>query len=842
MPDTKKRKATRRSRPSIGATFFFATLAPVVAGGCIIGSLWIASEYRLFRAEVEREAREVVQRQQRRLQAEVEDIVDHIRYEQSRAHELLRDRLRQRVDQVGQIMEHLHRVLAAPGSAGDTLAAVVEALRPIRFRSASDYVFVIRSDGLMLLNPARPELEGLTVDALPYAPEDIRRLMSIARANGEGFSHYYWPKPGQSKLSPKLAFVRMLERSGCVIGTGEYLDDLQHTVQDEIVLRMERITFGEDGYVFAGDWQGNAKAGPGKGDNVLDLTDANGLKVVRELIRTARSGGGFVTHVMPPFPGKKPADKISFVIGVPEWQWYVGAGMYVQDIERELAPRRKALAARMARHVGQIILTLAAIAVASYAVAGYVRRRTEGSFQVFGRFFHEAAERTAISIDPETIHFADFAQLADSAERMVVARDHAEKEAARLRSFLHNIIDSMPSAVVAVDTRGCVTQWNREASRITGVDAQHAAGRALDQVFPQLAPEMPKVMAAIARKATVKDPKRQWADGAEVHYNNVTIYPLVGEDVRGAVIRVDDVTESVRMEEIMIQSEKMLSVGGLAAGMAHEINNPLAAMCQNAQNALRRVGGDLPANHAAAAAAGTTMQAIRAFMEKRRIVAMLETIVESGNRAARIVENMLSFSRRSTAGTISCDIIELIEDAVQLASKDYDLSKRYDFRNILVKKEFELDVVKARCVPGEIQQVFLNILRNGAEAMSGVGSEVENWPPAEWTPQLTLRVRRDARDVVIEIADNGPGLDADTRRRVFEPFFTTKEVGAGTGLGLSVSYFIVVEKHGGVMTVSSKPRQGATFTIRLPVDGAAAADRRRPPSRERAALPAANSA
>jgi len=301
----------------------------------------------------------------------------------------------------------------------------------------------------------------------------------------------------------------------------------------------------------------------------------------------------------------------------------------------------------------------------------------------------------------------------------------------------------------------------------------------------------------------------------------VTIYPLIANGVEGAVIRVDDVTERVRIEEMMVQSEKMLSVGGLAAGMAHEINNPLAGMMQTADVVNDRLTNyELPANRRAAQEAGTTMEAIGAFMETRGIIKMLRRIRTSGSRAAEIVANMLTFARKSDSIHSSHDLAELLDKCVDMAGADYDLKKKYDFRQIEIVREYEEDVTLVPCESSKIQQVLLNLLRNGAEAMQeNEELRIANSELKKEKMRFVLRLahEREAGMVRIEIEDNGPGMDEATRKRVFEPFFTTKPTDRGTGLGLSVSYFIVTENHGGKMAVESTPGQGTKFIINLPV-------------------------
>ncbi|RLD04269.1 MAG: histidine kinase, partial [Chloroflexi bacterium] len=273
------------------------------------------------------------------------------------------------------------------------------------------------------------------------------------------------------------------------------------------------------------------------------------------------------------------------------------------------------------------------------------------------------------------------------------------------------------------------------------------------------------------------------------------------------------VTEQVRIEELMIQSEKMLSVGGLAAGMAHEINNPLAGMMQTANVMNNRLSNlEMPANLHAAETVGVSMESIRAFMEARDIPRMLTAINESGQRVAEIIDNMLSFARRSDAAITSVNLTKLLDKTLELAATDYDLKKQYDFKTIKIVKEYAAPLPYVPCEEGKIQQVFLNILRNGAQAMHKARESGKE-------PCFILRTshEKEADMIRVEIEDNGPGMDEVIRKRVFEPFFTTKPVGDGTGLGLSVSYFIIAENHGGTLDVVSKPNQGAKFIIRLPI-------------------------
>ncbi|BBD07051.1 PAS domain-containing sensor histidine kinase [Desulfovibrio ferrophilus] len=392
----------------------------------------------------------------------------------------------------------------------------------------------------------------------------------------------------------------------------------------------------------------------------------------------------------------------------------------------------------------------------------------------------------------------------------ITDRKLAEQELLRLQNMLQSTINSMPSVLVGVDTQGRVTQWNLEAERLTGISATSAQHKTLEQVYPALAPEMENVHRAIQEQTVMSTPHLLRQIGGEIRYNDVTVFPLVGIGMQGAVIRVDDVTDRVRIDEVMVQTEKMMSVGGLAAGMAHEINNPLGGILQGAQNIMRRTSPELPANHQAAHDTGCTLDQIRLYMEKRGINRMLSGIQESGLRAAKIVSNMLDFSRKSGTSMATCDVNVLADTVLDLATSDYDLKKSYDFKKVRIIREYSHDLDQITCAHTEIEQVLFNLVKNAAYAMA-------DHPKPGIAPIIIIRTRREGNTAVIEVEDNGPGMTMEIRKRIFEPFFTTKPPGVGTGLGLSVSYFIITQNHGGQFTVESTPGVGTTFIIKLPL-------------------------
>lgn len=395
-------------------------------------------------------------------------------------------------------------------------------------------------------------------------------------------------------------------------------------------------------------------------------------------------------------------------------------------------------------------------------------------------------------------------------------RTKADQKLSELRNLLSSTIDSMPSIMIGVDKNGWVTQWNLEAERRSGVTARQAYMKPLEKVMPQMSERMTMIRRAIEEVEVKKQSKVYLYIEEEERVADITVYPLKDNAFKGAVIRIDDVTERVRLEEMMVQTEKMMSVGGLAAGMAHEINNPLAGIMQNVQVIQNRLSPKMRKNLVVAEKHDLSMQVLSEYMKERNIPTMFDAVVESGKQAALIVNNMLTFSRKNHSGFLDYDLIELLEKSITLLASSYNLKNKYDFRQITLLREFEEDVPEVRCDDSMIQQVFMNLLGNAAQALFS-DELVKERLAGRAAPTIVVRVRRQENFVKVEIEDNGTGLDENMCKRIFEPFYTTKPVGEGTGLGLSVSYFIIAETHNGHLNVTSIQGQGACFTVLLPV-------------------------
>ena len=285
--------------------------------------------------------------------------------------------------------------------------------------------------------------------------------------------------------------------------------------------------------------------------------------------------------------------------------------------------------------------------------------------------------------------------------------------------------------------------------------------------------------------------------------------PVLNNDgeVVGMAGLARDITDRKKAEmEILLQNEKMASIGTLTAGIAHEINNPIAGIIYCCENITNRISPSIKGNIKIAEECGLDINMLKEYFEKRDILRSLEEISNAAERISKIVNDMLVFSRKATARQ-KCNVQDVLDSAVGLVSNDFNISNKYDFRKINIKREYS-EIPEILCKKTDLEQVFVNMLMNSAQSMK---ADNQN-------PEITIRCYRKDDYIRVEIEDNGCGMDEATRKKIFEPFFTTKEVGVGTGLGLAVSYFIITNTHNGRISVKSEIDKGTMLIVELPAD------------------------
>ncbi|MCP4118968.1 MAG: hypothetical protein GY737_26935 [Desulfobacteraceae bacterium] len=548
----------------------------------------------------------------------------------------------------------------------------------------------------------------------------------------------------------------------------------------------DRITIGNHGYASIVDKNGTYIAHPVR-ERVVQQVNVKHLRVIKEGL-AGFNGSMEFSH--------KGEPQIGSVIRMTDTGWVVAVFQYSKEA---FAPLRKIWGVI---GVGAVLATALAVFLAVFNIRKALKPLS---------LFTEKTKRVAqgdYNYGFEDEAYLEVQAVSENFKQMIQAVRSREEALINARNYTRTVFNSLSSFLVSVDALGNIMEWNAVPGDMG--DIVPVEGKRIDRCMSRFFPGNFDIESVIQAGGGRHFERIKVVSGDEIRFFEMEIVPFAGTGIKGAVVRIDHVTEKVRMHEIMTQTEKMMSVGGLAAGMAHEINNPLAGIIQSMQVIRNRIVRSMPKNEEAAEKCGITMDQVRLYMEMRNIPFMLKSVGEAGQRAARIVANMLSFCRKSESKTELHDMKQLVETCVELAGSDYRLSEKYDFRKITIVREYEEDIPQVPCDGIKMQQVFLNLITNAAHAMA-----LQTDPSRTGT--LTLCIKNTGSHVVIQVADNGPGMDEAVRKRVFEPFFTTKGTKTGTGLGLSVAYFIVTDDHNGLMTVESTPGRGSRFIVSLPL-------------------------
>ncbi len=358
------------------------------------------------------------------------------------------------------------------------------------------------------------------------------------------------------------------------------------------------------------------------------------------------------------------------------------------------------------------------------------------------------------------------------------------EEYERLKEFSENIVESINVGILAADLEDRVESWNTQIERLTGIPRDAAVGQRLSDLFPlDLCDKFQEVRGQTGVHNIYKFQLRPEIDGVSNQLAkmpvreatlNVAIAPLISKDFEqiGRLIIFDDVTDRAELEQRLVQADKLSSIGLLAAGVAHEVNTPLAVISTYAQMLAKQVSGD---------------------EQKSKL---LEKIARQTFRASEIVNSLLNFSRTSPTEFDAVDLNKVIRETAGLIEHQLQTSAV----SVTLSLDERLPSIQGNA--GKLQQVFLNLFLNARDAMDGGGL-------------LAIKTWADEGLVRVDVADSGSGIAPENLSKIYDPFFTTKGAKKGTGLGLSVTYGIVRE-HAGDIEVESQQGTGTKFHLEFP--------------------------
>ena len=412
-----------------------------------------------------------------------------------------------------------------------------------------------------------------------------------------------------------------------------------------------------------------------------------------------------------------------------------------------------------------LIIALSYVVIRLFLSRSESRRYSRQLEKIRNELEERVQQRTA-TLDEfnQLLKESNLALESEAAEHKQTAQQLQQSE-----HYLSNVLSSMPLILIGLDQKGAVTQWNRRAAEISGINAEQAIGSNLWEVYPAITVQPGQVNQALTQSKTVTIKHSQ---RGQYHFD-ITIYPLSNSSEPGVVLLIDDVTDRILAENSLVQRDKMSSMGELAAVMARDLNTPLAAVEEAIANNDNAVAAD------------------------------------RNQQAQSIIANLVSFSQQRGGEIAAVDLIDLTETALSHASQLFSAANGLLFSEIELEKIYPQQLPAAPGYRPELEQVLLSLLRHACSALA----EAEN-------PKLRIELRERSGDAWISIQFHGTALSDQQQRYLFEPAY--REAGGkaeplDASQRLSFAHFIVCEQHHGNLAVTSDTQHGTTFHLRLPV-------------------------
>ena len=663
----------------IWGVVFIVGVAVSIMAVDIIGS------YRDFNHRSEQIRTTHIAEQKQVIKQEVMRVVDLIAYERSQREALTKRKIQGRVYEAFSIAQNIYEQNKSAKSSDEIQKMILDALRDIRFENNSGYYFATSLEGIEILFADKPELEGVNLLELQdsHGKFVIRDMIDIARQTGEGFYEYHWTKPNmEGNDFKKISFIKRFAPYDWFIGTGLYVDDIEKQIKTNILLDISRIRFGKEGYVFVNRFNGDALVSNGKfigGTKKLWEVFSKNPEKTKYLYEISRKAalepeGDYIDYTLVKLSDQtNESPKTSFIYGIPEFQWYVGAGVYLDDVESDIVLMQAELNDQVREKILYFSLIAVVILVGYLFLFRQLSRKLQNDFEVFVSFFKNAAGSSQV-INRELVQFNELDQIAGSANSMLQDKIQAEKDKGELVKKLH-------------------------------------------------------------------------------------------------------------------VAQKMESIGLMAGGVAHDLNNILSGIVAYPELILQR-------------------------LEKESDLRKpIEAIQQSGQRAATVVADLLTVARGAASIREVHNLNALIEE--------YEHSPEYKQLRVLhpeITYQYQLaaEYPAISCSPVHVKKCLMNLVINASEAITGVGTVAVSTRSRSIRGTAASRLEIEAGEyVVLTVEDTGPGIPNEDLESIFEPFYTKKVMGrSGTGLGLAVVWN-TMEDHGGKIVVESSDK-GTCFQLYFP--------------------------
>jgi signal transduction histidine kinase len=771
---------------SLSVIFFNNTVVVSIFLGLMVAAIFIFFEAREFNKDAEIAREQGLQLKKHQVKSEVEKVIDYIHFTRLFMEKRMEENLKKRTYEAWSVINNIYNSNKNRLSKKQIIELIKDALRPIRFNNGRGYYFIVSLDGVELLYPVHPEYEGSKLLGLKDAKNNfvIKDEIKIVKGQGEGFVQGYWMKPDKETKNAfaKTSFVKIFEPLNLYVGCGDYLVDAKRDIQEDIKQRIRHTRFGKSGYVFVNTFDGVAVVIDSdkyqEGDTVWEIEDPYGVKVIQEEWKAVnKPGGGFIDYHWKKPGSNEIAPKISFIKGVNEWQWMIGAGVYVDEIEEKIKEERNLLYARMLRKGGLGIVLILLVLIAIF----YLNRKNSilirRNFEIFIAKLRMAVKNGKLLVVNDYT-LTDIQEILDPINKMISEKSMAEKKRHENELRFRTIFQNVPMMLLVFNENGKNIYRNNAINKVLSLHPGSGLSRfKLSKYLTHTADNKNFIKSLKEPDGKFREIEVKTHEGIRRH-NWTGFTTEMGETILSGF----DITELHQQKEKLKSSnktkDKVLSV------ISHDLHGPFNTIIGFSKILLSKDAEKL---------------------SKDKQERYLKHIFSSSKGMHTMLTNLLNWAR-AQSGDVKLYLV--VTDVAIIVNEVFKtLLPLAEQKNIELISYIE-DEMLIYTDASLMRIVIQNLVANGIKFTKEGG-------------KITVRVSKLMNNKVqLVVADTGVGMTPEMVNKFNQGIDLKSKRGtnneSGTGLGLLICKEFVNNLNGSIF-VSSKDNQGTTFTITIPL-------------------------
>ena len=749
----------------------------------LTGIIYISMELFDFEREAEITREQYLEEQKQRIKSETTKVIEYIDFTRMFLEENMEKAIKDRVDEAYFMMENIYYQHKGELSDQEIKQLIKDALRPARFFHGRGYYFIVSMNGVEELYPVAPQFEGKNLLDLQDEKGNfvIRDELDVIRNYGEGFVTDYWSKPDANpdSLYPKTSYIKLFKPLNWYVGCGEYLDNIEKDMQEDVIQRVKNIRFGEGGYIFVNSFSGHAividSPTYNSGDYLGDLLYSDGTNHMKIQKETAsQPDGGFVQYSWPKLGKEEPAPKISYVKTYDDWQWVIGSGIHIDQIDSMIDNQKQHLYQQLRLKIFLTIFFMLLLLGLVFFVANMISGRIKHNFTLFSEDLENAVQSGRMLRD-EGYSLKDIAIVNQSINNVIQTKFRTEELLRENEERFRTIFENVPVMIGVLDKNRVKKFWNKRGEQTFEFDLEDKFD--VSQIEPLL--EQSTENKENFRKFALYDGEfrevKLILKGKKAIHNWAT-FKTEADEVIMVGYDITVMKENQQMlKELNETKDKFFRI------ISHDLQAPFNAII-GFSDVLKQDNGSIDA------------------AQRMEIIGMIH---DSALSMHRLLINLLNWARSQSGEIVvkpSRFMLHGLVEEVKSFCKIQCTKKMITFSNLVLE---DCDVMADYSMT---ETVIRNLVSNAIKYTSAGG-------------EISIGCTIEEAYVTVSVSDTGMGIPEDQIGNLFKLSGDKQRAGtaneAGTGLGLIICHDFI-SRMGGRIYVKSTVGVGTTFFFTLP--------------------------